>query len=79
MTTRDQLTPAQCDALDAWWADHDPDDFEFRDNHRLARVGNTVEERAYEDAQADGCCGFVDVRLPCADGTTLLYGFNYGH
>jgi len=73
------LSPAQQAALDAWWGEHDPDDYEFKDNTRLARKGNADEERAYDDARDSGCCGSVDVELPCTDGTTLLYGFNYGH
>ena len=81
------LTPTQHKTLDAWWATQasgSPEgtqqgSFDFLDNERVARKGCPDEEAAYEAARDRGCCGFVDVELPSPDGTTLLYGFNYGH
>ena len=75
------LTPAQNHAVNDWWAANDPDQdhYEFADNDRYAIQGNTEQEAAYEDKRMGGCCGFCDVELSLPDGTTLLYGFNYGH
>ncbi len=75
----DDLTDAQKAAVDKWWEQNNPDDFECQDNTRLARVGNEAEEIAYQNAKDAGCCGFVDEELTCDDGTILLFGFNYGH
>lgn len=75
------LTPAQNAAIEKWWAEQDAagEEFEFRDNPRFATKGNAEEEAGYNDYLSGGCCGYVDVELPCDDGTVLLYGFNYGH
>ena len=75
------LTAAQTKAILAWNEANNPsgEDFEYADNDRVARVGNAVEEAAYDDARDSGCCGFVDVLLQCEDGTEIRYGFNYGH
>ena len=71
----------QREAAAKWHADNDPDDtgYEFCDNFRYANKDNPAEVVAYEEARAEGCCGNVDVELACSDGTTFLYGFNYGH
>lgn len=75
-----QLTPAQRDAVDAWERENNSDqEYECADNHRYAVDGNAEQQAAYDEAQMEGCCGFCDVELKCSDGTTLLYGFNYGH
>ena len=75
------LTPEAADAIQAWHEKNDPNGwtYEFADNHRFAIQGNAEQEQAYDEKQRCGCCGYCDVELPLPDGTTLLYGFNYGH
>lgn len=59
---------------------HDSDEWDCEDNHRLALVGDAASEAEYEEAQRQGCCGSVDVRLgPSPAGRHFLYGFNHGH
>lgn len=79
--TWEQLTQEQQDAITDWHEANDPnqDQFDCVDNHRYAISGNAEHEAAYDEAIKNGCCGFVDVVLNLADGTVLLYGFNYGH
>ena len=78
---RKDLTPEQAQAIADWWTTNDPDGYtyEYADNDRYAIQGNTEQENAYEGRRMNGCCGFCDVEIPLPDGTTLLYGFNYGH
>jgi hypothetical protein len=78
---RKDLTPEQHQAVLNWWEENDPDQvsYEYADNDRYAIQGNRKQEAAYDERQRGGCCGFCDVELPLPDGTTLLYGFNYGH
>lgn len=52
--------------------------YEYQDNHRWARCGNTEEEYQYDIQVSHGCCGSVDDIIPCEDGN-IMYGFNYGH
>lgn len=75
------LTDAQRAAVEAWETvnNNSGEEFEFSDNYRYATVGNATEMAAYDQRMGEGCCGFVDVVLECADGTKLQYGFNYGH
>ena len=73
------LNDSQRRAVDQWWEANDSDDFDCVDNYRFATKGNAAEEAAYDETRTLGCCGSVDVVLPCDDGTTLLFGFNYGH
>jgi len=50
------------------------------DNFRVARVGNTCQERRYRRQVKDGCCGFMDIIEICPhDGHAYRLGFNYGH
>ncbi len=52
----------------------------FVDNYRVARVGNTCQERRYRRQQKRGCCGFLDVINVCPiDGKPYRLGCNYGH
>lgn len=81
MPDHNDLTTAQQQAINAWWDEQNAvgEEFEFVDNTRYARRSNQAEEMAYEEARAAGCCGSVDVELTCADGSILMFGFNYGH
>lgn len=50
------------------------------DNYRVARVGNTCQERRYRRQEKRGCCGFLDVIDVCpVDGKPYRLGCNYGH
>lgn len=78
--TFDDLTPAQQQAVTKWEvANNDDGQFEYADNHRYAVEGNEEHAVTYAIAVRNGCCGSMDTRLTCDDGTVLLYGFNYGH
>jgi hypothetical protein len=80
MTDFNQLTDAQRAAVDAWDLENNSNqEYENSDNYRYAVAGNSEQEAKYESLKAGGCCGFCDVELQCSDGTTLWYGFNYGH
>jgi hypothetical protein len=74
-----ELTAAQQNAIDTFWNQTEDGEFDFVDNVRVARKGNASEEAEYEAQREQGCCGFCDMELACDDGSTLLYGFNYGH
>jgi hypothetical protein len=75
------LNEQEREAIFSWWSQNDPDEtrFECADNFRYAIKGNGSQEHLYNEIQRHGCCGFVDVEIPLPNGTTLLYGFNYGH
>ena len=75
------LTPVQAEAIQTWWETNDPDqtNYEYADNTRYAILGNQEQEQAYEDIRKEGCCGSCDVEIQLPDGSTLLFGFNYGH
>lgn len=50
------------------------------DNFRVAKNGNTCQERRYRRQYNKGCCGFMDVMDICPhDGKAYKLGFNYGH
>lgn len=54
------------------------------DNFRAVKIGNKVEEKAYEEALKQGCCGFRDAEYTFIDkktGEKEVYkiGYNYGH
>ena len=54
--------------------------YECADNMRIMPAFASYEESAdYEDSRNRGCCGFVDYREFIWNGTSYLYGFNYGH
>lgn len=54
--------------------------YEYADNMRIRRAEATTEEAAvYENARAQGCCGFVDYQVFVWEGVEYWYGFNYGH
>lgn len=74
-----QPTDEEIVLIGNFWDDKEQGDYDFADNFRIATVGNTEEEQAYEEAQADGCCGFFDTVFTLPDGTQFKWGFNYGH
>lgn len=49
------------------------------DNDRVARVGNTAQNRRYQRQLDRGCCGFVDWMERGPDGHMYRLGFNCGH
>lgn len=50
------------------------------DNYRVARVGNTCQEKRYRRQIKQGCCGYFDCIDICPhDGKAYRLGFNYGH
>lgn len=50
------------------------------DNYRVAKVGNSPQERRYRRQYKQGCCGFFDCIEICPkDGQAYRLGFNYGH
>lgn len=77
----EDLTPEQFKAIEDWWEKNDPNgiSFDYADNFRMAIAGNAEQVDAYETRRSSGCCGYVDDEIELPDGTTLLYGFNYGH
>ena len=54
------------------------DEEEYSDNPRIAIVGNTKQEAAYDEIQQHGCCGSTDI-IETIDGINYMIGFNYGH
>ena len=72
------LNPAQAQAIDNWWNEQNIE-YDCQDNERYAVIGNVESLEDYDRRQMNGCCGFVDVELECSDGSTVLFGFNYGH
>jgi len=73
-----ELNDAQKEAV-IDWEDSQEEFFDCQDSFRYADSENQEQINAYEDIKNGGCCGFIDVELKCSDGTTLWYGFNYGH
>lgn len=63
--------------LEFWGVDK-RDDYENPDNFREARVGDLLEELAYQKAEAQGCCGSFEIEWELC-GVKVRYGFNYGH
>lgn len=49
------------------------------DNFRVARVGNTSQQRRYRKQKENGCCGSEDFIATGPDGNRYRLGFNYGH
>ncbi len=74
----DILSEAQKEAVELWWS-LESATYDHVDNERYAVKGNTEQEKEYARQADEGCCGSQDVELNCDDGTTLMFGFNYGH
>lgn len=58
------------------------DKFEYTNNLRIARAGNTDDVRQYKRQLKHGCCGQYDTMLIIEtnnDIEIILFGFNYGH
>lgn len=51
---------------------------QYCDNFRVAKVGDDEQEKAYDEARANGCCGYCDVTRNYK-GEPYRLGFNYGH
>jgi len=54
------------------------------DNWRVAKVGNEEEEKLYQEAIKNGCCGFQDAEYTFIDKVTgekevFKIGYNFGH
>lgn len=49
------------------------------DNFRVARVGNTSQQRRYRQQKENGCCGSEDFIATGPDGNLYRLGYNYGH
>lgn len=47
------------------------------DNFRLSVNGN--HDKRYQEQYQNGCCGFYDDTIRLKSGTTVKFGFNYGH
>ena len=73
-----ESTEAERIAIGYFW-DTPENDFDYVDNIRVATIGNTDEESVYNEAVANGCCGFHDTILTDANGVEFKFGFNYGH
>jgi hypothetical protein len=66
-------------SVDKFWSDNS-ENFEYADNFRLAKVGDSKEEEQYFAIKEQGCCGFHDMEFgPSPCGAYYNYGFNYGH
>lgn len=56
------------------------EEFEYKDNFRLANTRNKEDMVKYKQQESDGCCGFYDITIKSADTKiTYLLGCNYGH
>lgn len=55
-----------------------PNDYEYADNFRFAKVGDIYQEFFYEEDLNSGCCGYYD-RIIEHKGIQYKIGFNYGH
>ncbi len=74
-----ELNESQQVAVAAFWEAAGEDSYEFSDNYRYAIPGDEKSCDEYEQSRAAGCCGFFDTELTCSDGSTIMFGFNYGH
>lgn len=55
-------------------------EFEYVDNQRVMRVGDSGEESLYNEARARGCCGEYETETGVSPGGhRYRWGFNYGH
>jgi hypothetical protein len=74
------FTPSQVEAIASVLNEtyYNSDGYDYADNLRIARVGNTEEVLRYEESKRNGCCGYFDREIAHPDGNILL-GFNYGH
>lgn len=53
-------------------------DFDFSDNFRIGKIGNSPSMRAYRREKQKGCCGFYDEKISFMFKDYVI-GFNYGH
>ncbi len=68
--------------VEAFWANSESNQFDYADTDRACRMGNEVEEKAFKEIEARGCCGSheEDWEFDLPSGkVTVRYGFNYGH
>lgn len=56
----------------------DRGDYEYADNYRYYRIHDLQGLSAFEDAEAQGCCGSHCEEVT-VDGVEYMIGFNYGH
>lgn len=49
------------------------------DNYRVARIGNTSQQRRYRRQKRAGCCGCKDFVRQGPDGVRYMLGYNFGH
>jgi len=54
------------------------ENYDYVDNFRVAKFGNTSQMRRYKRDRNNGCCGFYD-KIVDGPGGKYLIGFNYGH
>lgn len=54
-------------------------EYEYNDNFRICKIGDSKSEDAYNKAQKNGCCGFFDETMVLPSKTKIKIGFNYGH
>ena len=52
--------------------------YENPDNLRVARGWIDEEREDYQKRTDNGCCGSMNVGLPC-DAGTIMFGLNHGH
>jgi hypothetical protein len=74
----DDWTEEQRAAIEAYESAVDWDHYQYADNFRIARKDRPDEVANYERLAREGCCGSYDDEFE-AGGTTILYGFHYGH
>jgi hypothetical protein len=70
-----ELTPEIIDAINEIV---ERGDYEYADNYRCYRIHDLHGLGAFEEAEANGCCGSHDEQVT-VNGVEYMIGFNYGH
>ncbi len=60
--------------IEGWY-----DDLEHMDNLRVARIGDSAQEKEYWRMADSGCCGSMDIIHMCSSARQYRLGCNYGH
>lgn len=56
------------------------EDLEYADRIRIAEVGDSEEELAYEEIERKGCCGYLDTEVFYRPTfKRIKIGCNFGH
>jgi hypothetical protein len=78
----EDLQDAFAAKVEAFWANPASNVFDCADTERACRLGNNLEEKAFKEIEARGCCGSHEKNLEFdvpSGKVTVRYGFNHGH